>query len=125
MKVLLKKGRNLTFFIYCSENQNRVQDFFQSLKQKRSIEYQKLVSLIDKSSENRILLIKNPEKFKKIEDNLYEIKSHQVRIWCYMDKDENIVLIDGYLKKSNKIPKNELKKAKSILKQSLMEEKNL
>lgn len=58
--------------------------------------------------------IRNKEKFKCIGNNLYEIKSFQIRIFCCFAKGRLIILISGYIKKSNKLKKTEINKALQI-----------
>ncbi len=68
------------------------------------------------------ILDRIPKKFfKSIEDikGLYEIRiefeSNIYRIFCCFDKGNLIVLFNGFQKKSQKTPSNELKKAEKIL----------
>jgi len=62
-----------------------------------------------------------PETYlKNIEDSqgLYEIRVQQggdiFRIFCFFDHEQLVVLANGYQKKSQKIPKQEIKKAQKI-----------
>jgi len=62
-----------------------------------------------------------PETYlKNIEDSqgLYEIRVQQggdiFRIFCFFDQEQLVVLANGYQKKSQKIPKQEIKKAQKI-----------
>ena len=62
-----------------------------------------------------------PKKFFKnivAADGLYEIRiefeSNIFRIFCCFDEDKIIVLFNGFQKKTNKIPKNEIEKAQRI-----------
>jgi phage-related protein len=72
-----------------------------------------------------------PEKFlKHLEgtDGLYEIRvkisSNIFRIFCFFDEGKLIVLLNGFHKKTDKTPKNELEKAE-YLKQDYFNHKNL
>lgn len=72
----------------------------------------------------RMLQKYGPEKlsksgdFKKISQNLSEIKIQHNKIWyriiCYI-KGSKCILLHSFKKKSNKIPKNELETAKKRL----------
>ncbi len=71
-----------------------------------------------------------PEKFfKHLEgtDGLFEIRiklsSDIFRIFCFFDEGNLIILLNGFQKKTDKTPKNEIEKAKS-LKQKYYEEKS-
>lgn len=62
-----------------------------------------------------------PETYlKNIKDSegLYEIRVQQAgdifRIFCFFDQGQLVVLANGYQKKSQRIPKQEIKKAKKI-----------
>lgn len=68
------------------------------------------------------ILDRIPKKFfKSIEGikGLYEIRiefeSNIYRIFCCFDKGNLIILFNGFQKKSQKTPSNELKKAEKIL----------
>ena len=51
-------------------------------------------------------------------DGLYEVRvkvgSNIYRIFCFFDEGKLVVLINGFQKKAEKTPKNELKKASKI-----------
>lgn len=61
-----------------------------------------------------------PDKFlKNIDGELYEIRVKQgsniFRIFSFFDSGKLIILANGFQKKTNKIPRNEIKKAKQII----------
>jgi phage-related protein len=71
-----------------------------------------------------------PEKFfKHLEgtDGLFEIRikvgSDIFRIFCFFDGGNLVILLNGFLKKGDKTPKNEIEKAKR-LKQKYYEDKS-
>lgn len=71
-----------------------------------------------------------PEKFfKHLEgtNGLFEIRikagSNIFRIFCFFDESNLVILLNAFQKKSNKIPKNEIKRAE-YLRQEYYEEKN-
>jgi len=62
-----------------------------------------------------------PEKFFKHldgTDGLYEMRiklgSNIYRVFCFFDKGDLIILLNGFQKKTVKIPKNEIEKAKRL-----------
>ena len=64
-----------------------------------------------------------PERFfKNLEgtDGLFEIKikvgSDIYRIFCFFDKGNLVILLDGFQKKSERIPNNEIEKAEGLKK---------
>jgi phage-related protein len=71
---------------------------------------------------------KNPEKyFKSVSDTngLFEIRveyeSNIFRIFSFFDSGYKLIVINGFIKKSNKTPKRELKKAINIKNQYFKE----
>ncbi len=56
-----------------------------------------------------------------IEDKLYEIRVKQgsdvFRIFCFFDKKKLVILMNGFQKKTQKTPRKEIDKAKSIMKE--------
>lgn len=75
-------------------------------------------------------LQKIPESYlKHIEntDGLYEIRIQQgseiFRIFCFFDQGQLVVLANGFQKKSQKTPKNEIDKALKIKKEYESEKK--
>ena len=61
--------------------------------------------------------------FKHVEgsDGLYEIRvevgSNIFRVFCFFDKGQLVVLVNGFQKKSDKTPKNEIELANKLKKQ--------
>lgn len=70
------------------------------------------------------------EYFKHIEgtDGLYELRVKQrtdiFRIFCFFDETNIIVIINGFQKKSQRIPKNEIEKAIKIMRKYYEEQKS-
>jgi phage-related protein len=68
--------------------------------------------------------------FKHIEDStgLYEIRvefgSNIYRVFSFFDKGQLVILINGFQKKSQKTPKNEIEKAEELKKQYFDEKNN-
>jgi hypothetical protein len=58
--------------------------------------------------------IKNREKFKKIEGQLFEFKSYQIRMPCFFDPKNRIVITHGFMKKTDNIPPKEIERAEAI-----------
>lgn len=56
---------------------------------------------------------KNTEKFKPLEDGIFEIKSYQDRLLCFYDRNKrnSLILTHGVKKKTQKLPKNEIERA--------------
>ena len=76
-------------------------------------------------------LEKVPEKYLKFlqgTDGLYEVRievgSDIYRIFCFFDKGQLIILINGFQKKSQKTPLQELERAEKLKKQYFDEQEN-
>ncbi|MBI3351503.1 MAG: type II toxin-antitoxin system RelE/ParE family toxin [Nitrospirae bacterium] len=76
-------------------------------------EQKKIFALLRRTAEHGTL--KNEQKFKKLENNIFEFKADQVRVFCFFDKGKLIILTHGFLKKSQKAPKSEIKQAKHLM----------
>ena len=73
-------------------------------------------------------LIENHERIPEIylkhiesTDGLYEIRvqhgNDEIRIFCFFDKGQLVILVNGFFKKSHKTPKKEIEKALKIKKE--------
>jgi hypothetical protein len=58
--------------------------------------------------------IRNEEKFKKVSGAFFEFKSHQIRMPCYFRPDGLVVITHGFIKKKDKMPPAELRRAERI-----------
>lgn len=87
---------------------------------------------IDEKSKEKILYnmdkakyVNDPELFKKLDETIWEFRSKYkktyYRLLSFWDKTENrdtlVVATHGIIKKTDKIPKTEIEKAKAIMKQ--------
>ena len=67
--------------------------------------------------------IKNKEKFKQLERNIFEFKSGPHRVLCFIlpgFKKKSFVLTNAYKKEKGKTPKTQISKAKSIKQEILL-----
>lgn len=106
-----QKYRNITFF------KNYFQTFFDKQNKKVKAKIVWTLNLIED-------LERVPETYlKHIEntDGLYEIRvqsgSNIFRIFCFFDKGQLVVLVNGFQKKSQKTPKKEIEMALKIKKE--------
>ena len=91
-----------------------------------------LLNAIDEKSRDKILYnidkakyVIDPELFKKLDDLIWEFrtkyKKTYYRLLAFWDKTDNtetlVVATHGIIKKTDKIPKAEMEKAKAIMKQ--------
>jgi phage-related protein len=61
--------------------------------------------------------VANREKCKKLKENLFELKSHQIRILFHYSKRTKrlVVLSHGLIKKKDDLPQREIERAERIL----------
>jgi len=91
-------------------------DFIYNLDEKES---EKILYNIDKASHNN-----DPELFKKLTDEIWEFRTRynkkQYRLLAFWDKRDNknvlVISTHGFVKKTSKMEKKEIKKAEGIMK---------
>jgi phage-related protein len=91
-----------------------------------------LLDTLDEKSKDKILYnidkakyVNDPEIFKKLDDLIWEFRTKyqksQYRLFSFWDKTDTVktlvVATHGLIKKTDKIPKDEINKAKAIMKQ--------
>lgn len=88
-------------------------EYIDSLEDKDKI---KLLALLKRISDHG--LPRNEEKFKLLDDGIFEIKSYQDRLLCFYDRNKrnSLVITHGVKKKSQKLPKREIERAKDLRK---------
>ena len=91
------------------------EEFFQKLDKKVQKKFIWTFELIED-------LERVPETyFKHLQDGIYEIRvkfgSNIYRVFAFFDADKLVIAINGFQKKSQKTPKEELKRAKAIRKE--------
>jgi len=61
---------------------------------------------------------RNKEKFRLLEDGIFEIKSYQDRLLCFYDKNKrnSLVITHGVKKQAQKLRREEIEKAKDFRK---------
>lgn len=93
-------------------------DFLEDLKKKDSVEYKKIMSLIDHTAKQGEYP-KSDQKFKKESGKIYVFKSHQVRLYGFQSKSNEFIITNAYIKKRDKAKKEHLDKAEKMRKQYL------
>lgn len=94
-------------------------DFIVKLSKERPNDFRKIQALLRLASEIGPHRIGNEEKVKKVDGELFEFKSHQIRIfWCYgpgSGGTRTVVLLTGVIKKRDKHKKQDLVAARNLL----------
>ena len=99
--------------IYALEEGDRceIADYLRLLKESNNIEFAKLTALFDWTAD--VGKIKNPQKFKLLDDGIHEFKTHGgVRVLCFFDGRCMVILTNGFMKKKKYEP--EIKRALNL-----------
>lgn len=107
----LYQGKKFTIYEIKIDEISTLKDFTQSLtKDQIAVMIQLVQSIAENGTPS------NPSRFKLEEDGIYAIKDvpHQVRIYCFFDRDRMILLTNGVIKKKRKADPNDLRRAKDL-----------
>jgi phage-related protein len=101
------RGNALTIAALASGKKCPVRAFIEELQES---DQKKVIQLLRRAADYGLL--KNEEKFRKLKSyELWEFKSFQVRLMCFMDGDKLVILTHGFIKKQDKTPRTEIEKA--------------
>ena len=97
-----------------------LEDAFEFLKSLDTKAYEKILYNIDKSR-----FVNDPKLFKKLRDDIWEFRTKyaglQYRLFAFWDKSKPVktlvVATHGMIKKTDKVPENEINKAVDLKKQ--------
>ncbi len=102
-------------FIRRKDGTSEFEDFLNSIPEKDSA---KLLAIISKTEEHGLLVAQRMEWVKKLETDLYELRSKvgkNIQRAIYFQKIGNEFLIThGFTKKQQKTPRTEIEHAKSV-----------
>ena len=107
---LLFPGAKFQLFEIVVDGRHLVQEFVDGLSES---EQKKLVALLRRTADHGPP--NNTEQFKKLADDLFEFKSFQVRIFCAFRGKSILVLTHGIKKKKDKHSKQDMDKARELL----------
>ena len=114
----MDRNREILFY------ENHFDDFYDLLSQDVQEKVDEVLYLIT-------IIQQIPKKFfdsisgvKGLFEIRIEFKSNIYRIFCCFDKGNLVVLFNGFQKKTQKTPKNELDKAVTLMKKYFEEQKN-
>lgn len=99
---LLYKGEKYSLFIFDPDQNDKLMNFSKGLEKS---DREKVIKLLQRSADKGPP--NNTEKFRYEGDGIYCFKSYQVRITCFYDKDQLIILDHGFFKKQDNMPKKE------------------
>jgi phage-related protein len=109
---LLISGTRFQLFEIVVDGRYLVQEFMGELS---DAEQKKVGALLRRTAENG--LPRSSEHFKKLDGDLFEFKAHQVRIFCAFRGQSILVLTHGLKKKKDRHNKQDIERAKQLLRQ--------
>lgn len=100
--------RTLTVF------ENHFWEFFNALPNEAQMKFEYILEIV-------ISTPKVPRKFfKHVNEGIFEIRlasrGNSYRVFCFFENDNMVVLLNGFTKKTQKIPRNQIHKAKKLRK---------
>jgi len=121
-QTIIKRGRSFDIWAITHEDRCPAQEFIDTLQKK---DQKKVSALLTRLADYGML--GNEEKFRKLEGkaaDIWELKSFQVRILCFFDKERLLLLTHGFIKKSRGTPVSEIDKALRLRKEYVEGKKN-
>ena len=93
-------------------------EFLQSVQRSGDL---KALSIIDKIVDNLIqegLALLNTNMMDNIEDDIYELRAGNYRVFCYYDRRSNLfLLLHGFRKRTQRTPGGQITRARSLVRQ--------
>jgi len=123
--IIITESKLIEFVPYCDKDGVcEYKEFLQSLPEKDSA---KLNSVVEKTETKGIDIAIKMKWVKKLEDNLYELRSKvgsNIQRALYFHKvDSKYIITHGFTKKTQKTPEGEKEKARNIRKKYMEEAK--
>jgi len=106
----LISGKVLDIFALIMNRRCLVRDFIDGLQED---DQKKVIALLKRAADYG--MPNNVEKFRKLDGDIWEFKSFQVRILCALEGREVVILTHGFIKKKDKTPAGEIRRAKELL----------
>ncbi len=111
-KYVVYQGKAFTIEWYFSDkNKSQSKEYFLSLDISQKKKAMNLFQLFGEVGK-----IFNIEKFRNEGDGIYTFKPQPDRFLCFFAKGNKVIVTNGFVKKSNKLPENEKIKALKFMK---------
>jgi hypothetical protein len=104
-------------FAVCQNGESPGERFYDELDEK---DQAKMLKLFTRMGE--VGKIANRENFKKIENDLWEFKNHQIRMPCFFRPGKIVVVTHGFIKKGDAIPRPQIARAYRIQQEDIANE---
>ena len=56
----------------------------------------------------------NTQMMDNIEDDIFELRAGRYRVFCFLDRPDKFVVLNGFLKKTRQTPESEKQKARHL-----------
>ncbi len=106
----LLRGRAWDIVSMAHGGRNDVADFVEALPLRNRRKVVRIFELIVDADAGPFVL-RNQDRMKSLGDDLYELKSDQVRLLFFIDPPRRTVVTNGFLKRTRKTPARELASA--------------
>lgn len=111
-KYVAYKGKVFTIeWYFTGKKKSQALEYFQSLDLSQKKKAMNLLQLIGEVGK-----ILNIEKFRNEGNGIYAFKPQPDRFLCFFTRDNKIIITNGFIKKSDKLPENEKEKALRYMK---------
>ncbi|MBI5284265.1 MAG: type II toxin-antitoxin system RelE/ParE family toxin [Chloroflexi bacterium] len=110
---VILQGRHWEIVAVARANRNQVADFVVALpipSQKKIVRMLRMIA----DAEAGPFMFRNDQKMRRLGDEIYELKSDQVRLLFFIDRPRRVVVASGFLKKSQRTPRSEIERAMSV-----------
>ncbi|MGA2731962.1 MAG: type II toxin-antitoxin system RelE/ParE family toxin [Syntrophobacteraceae bacterium] len=113
-KKIIAEGEKFTICEIEQDGTSTLKNFFKTLTEEQQAAISSAIKfIVDNGPPHR------KTKFSPEGGQIYAIKENGIRIYCFFDRESQIVLTNGVIKKKRKADPNDLKRAKTLRKACL------
>jgi phage-related protein len=109
----IHRGRHWEIVALVRATRNEIADFVDALPipaQKKIVRMFRIIA----DAEDGPFMFRNEQKMRHLGDDLYELKSDQVRLLFFIDRPRRLVVANGFLKKTQRTPRGEIERARTV-----------
>ena len=109
----IHRGRHWEIVALVRATRNEIADFVDALPipaQKKIVRMFRTIA----DAEDGPFMFRNEQKMRHLGDDLYELKSDQVRLLFFIDRPRRLVVANGFLKKTQRTPRGEIERARTV-----------
>lgn len=110
---IILRGRHWEIVALLRSNRNHVADFVDELPVPAQKKITRMFRIIA-DAEDGPFMFRNEQKMRHLGEELYELKSDQVRLLFFVDRPHRLVVATGFLKKTSKTPRGEIERATRV-----------